>query len=146
MRLTDMVEKIKHFMVSHQDLPRDVFLVALVVLSAIGGFLIGRIAERSTPSTGEQPLRIVSQTAATALYNQSAEQKDLVQHTQRDAQTPTVETEQGRMYVASKNGTAFYLPSCSGAKRIKEENKIYFSSKTEALGMGYKPASTCKGI
>lgn len=47
------------------------------------------------------------------------------------------------LYLASKNGSNYYLPSCSGASRIKEENKIWFSSKEEAEGLGYKPALNC---
>ena len=49
-------------------------------------------------------------------------------------------------YVASKSGTKYHLPWCSGAKRIKEENKIYFKTKEEAEKAGYSPASNCKGI
>lgn len=50
------------------------------------------------------------------------------------------------IYVASKNGTKYHLPSCSGAKRIKEENKVWFNSKAEAEQAGYEPAKNCKGI
>ena len=49
-------------------------------------------------------------------------------------------------FVASKNGSNYYLPSCAGVSRIKEENKIWFSSKEEAEGLGYKPASNCPGL
>lgn len=49
-------------------------------------------------------------------------------------------------YVASKSGTKYYLPSCSGAKRIKEENKVWFASKQEAESAGYEAATTCKGL
>lgn len=49
-------------------------------------------------------------------------------------------------YVGSKNGTKYHLPWCAGAKQIKEENKVWFSSKTEAEKAGYSPASNCKGI
>lgn len=51
-----------------------------------------------------------------------------------------------RRYVASKNGTKYHLPTCPGAKRIKEENKIWFDSKAEAEQAGYEPAKNCKGI
>lgn len=50
------------------------------------------------------------------------------------------------LYVASKNSTKYHLPSCSGAKRIKEENKVWFNSKEEAERAGYEPAKNCKGI
>ena len=49
-------------------------------------------------------------------------------------------------YVASKSGTKYHLPWCSGALRIKEENKIWFQTKEEALRAGYTPAANCKGI
>jgi len=49
-------------------------------------------------------------------------------------------------YVASKSGSAYHLPWCSGAQRIKEENKIWFDTKKEAEKAGYKPAGNCKGI
>jgi hypothetical protein len=54
--------------------------------------------------------------------------------------------EGGGQYVASKSGQSYHLPWCSGAKQIKEENKIYFDSKEEAEAAGYAPAKNCKGI
>lgn len=48
--------------------------------------------------------------------------------------------------VASKNGTKYHLPWCSGAQRIKEENKIWFTTIEEAKAAGYTPAANCKGI
>jgi hypothetical protein len=49
-------------------------------------------------------------------------------------------------YVASKNGTAYYLPSCSGAGRIKDENKIWFDTESAAENAGYKKAANCSGL
>ncbi|QQG46356.1 MAG: hypothetical protein HYY55_00720 [Candidatus Niyogibacteria bacterium] len=51
--------------------------------------------------------------------------------------------QEAAVFMASKNGLAYYLPSCAGAKRIKEENKIWFSSREEAESLGYKPAVNC---
>ncbi len=45
--------------------------------------------------------------------------------------------------VASRSGTKYHLITCSGAKRIKEKNKIFFSSETEAEAAGYEPAANC---
>lgn len=47
-------------------------------------------------------------------------------------------------YVASKTGAKYHLPWCSGAQRIKEENKIYFETKEAAERAGYQPAGNCK--
>lgn len=48
--------------------------------------------------------------------------------------------------VASKKGTKYHLPWCSGAQSIKEENKIWFDSPEAARSAGYTPASNCQGI
>lgn len=49
-------------------------------------------------------------------------------------------------YVASKSGTKYYLPTCSGVKRIKEENKVFFNSEDEAKAEGLEPAKNCPGL
>lgn len=49
-------------------------------------------------------------------------------------------------YVASKNGTKYYLLSCSGVSRIKEENKVYFVTAEEAKERGLEPAKNCPGL
>jgi hypothetical protein len=52
----------------------------------------------------------------------------------------------GGQFVASKNGSVYHLPWCSGAQRIKEENKVWFASKDAAARAGYRPAANCKGL
>ncbi|MFA6096331.1 MAG: Ada metal-binding domain-containing protein [Candidatus Paceibacterota bacterium] len=57
----------------------------------------------------------------------------------------TVTSSQNKVkaYVASKNSKIFHVPSCSSALKIKEENKVWFSSKEEAEGGGFSPHSAC---
>lgn len=45
--------------------------------------------------------------------------------------------------VASKNGTRYHYLHCPGAKQIKEENKISFSTPVEAEAAGYLLAANC---
>ena len=45
--------------------------------------------------------------------------------------------------VASKNSTLYHFLWCSGAQRIKEENKITFTSEQEAKSRGFILASNC---
>lgn len=47
-------------------------------------------------------------------------------------------------YVGSKNSNKYHLPDSSAAKRIKEENKVWFQSKEEAEAEGYEPGSSVK--
>jgi hypothetical protein len=42
-------------------------------------------------------------------------------------------------FVGSKNGTKYYTPTCSGAKRIKPENYIWFKTEDDAKLQGYTP-------
>jgi hypothetical protein len=49
----------------------------------------------------------------------------------------------GGAYVVSRNGTKYYPISCSGASRIKEENRVYFDTTTLAEAAGYGRASGC---
>jgi hypothetical protein len=47
-------------------------------------------------------------------------------------------TTQGKL-MGSKNGTKYYVPTCSAAKRIKPENYIWFQSAEDAQLQGYTP-------
>ena len=50
----------------------------------------------------------------------------------------------GGNFVASINGNNYYPSDCPSAKRIKEENMIWFESAAEAETQGYKPAQNCR--
>lgn len=64
----------------------------------------------------------------------------------KSIKSPATNTKKQGLYLASKSGTKYHRPSCPGAKRIKEENKIWFNSKEEAERAGYSPAKNCNGI
>lgn len=49
-----------------------------------------------------------------------------------------------KLFVASKNGTKYYPIGCGGVNRIKEENRVWFSTKEEAEKSGYSLSSACK--
>jgi hypothetical protein len=46
--------------------------------------------------------------------------------------------------VASKNGTKYYYPNCSGINRIKNENRVFFDTFEAAEEAGYELAKNCK--
>lgn len=46
--------------------------------------------------------------------------------------------------VVSKNGVRYHYPHCSGAKQIKEENKIVFATPAAAEAAGYTLAANCQ--
>ncbi len=47
-------------------------------------------------------------------------------------------------FVASKNGQKYYPPDCASANRIKEENRVYYTSATEAEADGKELSSQCQ--
>ncbi|MBU4480337.1 hypothetical protein KKG48_02760, partial [Patescibacteria group bacterium] len=98
---------------------QDVFLVIAIILVSLASFGLGRLSK-----TDEQksPLQIIS-SQNKALAEILPEFNDAGQLAQASLPLQT-----GK-YVASKSGTKYHLPWCSGAQRIKEENKVWFDTK-----------------
>lgn len=109
----------------------DWVIVVIILLSSSAAFGLGFLAGRDVGEKGE--LQIVE-----------APQASLEGEVKGAAITPTVDA--GGQYVASKTGKSYHLPSCSGAKLIKEENKVWFATKEDAEAHGYTPAGNCPGI
>lgn len=116
-----------------------VFYSLLIVLIGVVSFGLGRWSVSESVSTNSQ--------SASVVMTQSASDVDETGRT-----TPsTVGEEKGvesgvQKYVASKNGSKFHLPYCPGAQQMKEENKIWFSTKAEAQAAGYTPAANCPDL
>ncbi len=47
-------------------------------------------------------------------------------------------------YVTSKFSIEYHRLDCRKAKRIQEQNRIFFPSAEEAIKSGYKPCNLCK--
>ncbi|MFZ2205318.1 MAG: hypothetical protein WAV23_01890 [Minisyncoccia bacterium] len=125
------MEKIKYFIES--DNGKDILTVIIVVLVGLGSFGIGRLSKDST-SSGVQ-ISYENQEASVIRSTESTTPKtpnsNIVQKTSQN-------------YFASKRGQKYYSIGCSAGKTIKEENRIYFSSSTEAEQSGYELSSSCK--
>ena len=46
-------------------------------------------------------------------------------------------------YVGNKNSHVFHYANCSGAKNMKEKNKVEFATREDAVKAGYTPCSSC---
>jgi len=99
-------------------IPRDILSISVLILASSASFGLGYLAGQEGSVT---PL----DSPPTALS--------------------TVSSTTGQ-FVASKNGTKYYLPSCAGVDRISEANKVWFVSSNAAETAGYAPAANCKGI
>lgn len=120
------------------DKGRDGVLVALGLALASGSFLLGRL---SIEADDKKEVSIIGAAQKVA----QTEKSEQVSTSSITASIASASKQTGQ-YVASKSGSAYHFPWCSGARRIKEENKIYFNSKEEAVKAGYHPAANCKGL
>ncbi|MEK7568699.1 MAG: hypothetical protein AAB497_01125 [Patescibacteria group bacterium] len=122
-------------------IPDDLFLGLVVVLVAFGSFGLGRLSKIEGAKT---PIRIENAPEVTAdTFKTSVNNKKGLTNTAQSASVIGATTEQ---LVASKSGKKYYYPWCAGVQKIKEENRIYFASKSEAETRGYTPSATCKGL
>lgn len=113
------------------------FNLALIILVAFSSFGLGRL---SYLQENQNSITITNPNLASinsSISNQEIGESNLL----ATQNTPSI----GK-YVASKNSDLYHAPWCSGALRIKEENKIWFQTKEEAEASGRTPASNCKGI
>lgn len=152
--------KIKGFMANPK-----VFSVALTIAIAAASFGAGKASNLVTGEILPTPAIAVTQLANTITpvttsantsvtppepqigKESSSVSKEPSPKVTKTQITPKAVASSGnQVYVGSKNSTKYHLPTCPGAKAIKEENKIWFESKDEARANGYSPASNCKGI
>jgi hypothetical protein len=140
--------------------PKDVLLVALVLSVSTFAFGLGMLAQkqldighlgqgRGTFNIESTPVpegAILGASVAGAVVGAVATEA-ISQNSNPVATevTPVKPTTVGK-YVASKNGTKYYLATCSGAKRIKNENKVWFASVEDAKASGRTAATNCKGL
>jgi len=116
-------------------------LPAIVALVALCVFGLGRLSA----TQGQGPLRVVYPGAVAATpVSSTAALANTAAVAAAGAPSSAKATEGA--YVASKNGTKYYLVSCSSANRIKAENRVYFVSSTQAQAAGYTPAANCPGL
>lgn len=46
-------------------------------------------------------------------------------------------------YVGNANSGKFHVPSCGSVGKMSEKNKVFFSSRSEAINQGYVPCKRC---
>jgi hypothetical protein len=96
--------------------------IVIIVLVAVTFFSLGRV---SRTQEAKEPVRVLSSTTQAAAPIMATASEEVV---------------------ASKSGTKYHYPWCSGARSISAKNLIKFNSPEEARKAGYTPASNCKGL
>jgi hypothetical protein len=127
-----------------------IFIGVLFILIASASYGIGRLSYFHAQKI---PIEIITQgsvgTPAVPKNEQVTKvnlQTDTIKPQVKGAVTVQEQTQNEGSVVASKNGTKYYYPTCSGAKRILEKNKVYYESIEDARKAGLTPSTTCKGL
>lgn len=119
------------------------YTATIVILVGLSSFGLGRL---SIQDDNKEPI-IIEESSQMAESSTIADAfiagKLQVSAVSKSVSAPTA---QGGKIVASKNGTKYYFPWCSGASRIADTNKIWFNSEAEARSRGLQPAANCKGL
>ena len=111
----------------------ELYTIALIILIGFAGFGLGRLSlieDNMEQVKIEFPEYLSASVLNAGKTDDGAEISAIAQG----------------LLVASKNGSKYHYPWCSGGKRISEKNKIYFNSVEDARKAGYTPASNCKGL
>lgn len=111
-------------------------LTLLILVVSLTSFYLGKLSGDTKNALGE-PLSEIATGTQSAIVSLATSTKP---------EGSATEIQDGTGFVASKNGTRYYLPTCSGAQRISPKNKITFRTQADAEAAGYTPASNCKGI
>ncbi len=139
MSIKDFTEKIKPFWTSIKErlysfknsfeIKDDLFIVLLIGLVGTASFSLGRLSSLEEQKT---PISVI-QAQETASVASAVE-------------TNPANTNQKGTVFSSKSGSKYYYPWCSGASRIKEENRVWFNSIEEAKSRGLSAAANCPGL
>jgi len=126
---------VKQFLES--DKGKDVLIVVIVILVGLSSFELGRLSKGSGSSgikieyDREVNLQQASAISATNYSNILQNDKTSV--------SPS-----GKNFFASSRGSKYYPVGCAGGKSIKQENRVYFTTKEDAERAGYELSSSCK--
>ncbi|MGE5540955.1 MAG: hypothetical protein ACM3TU_01575 [Bacillota bacterium] len=129
-------------------IPKDVLVLLVVLLASTASFGLGVLAGREA-GQGDRGIWIEDATTTASLPAAVASAPAVAEATAPKipvVPAGTTVTPTTGKYVASKNGTKYYLPSCSSANRIKPENRVWFATVEDAEASGRTPASNCPGL
>ncbi len=120
-------------------------IVSLIMILSVGAaFGLGRLSVlmgEKEPIVIEEPPPLTSLAAALPTTTTLSVKTIPEKMPEPEAPAPSEPV----VFVASRTGKSYYFPWCGIVKRIKKENLISFTSKTEAEKAGYSPGN-CAGL
>lgn len=121
------MEKIKRIITYslESEKGKDILVVIIVILVGLGSFELGRLSKGD--SNAGIKIEYPDQNANVISSVESSK-----------------ETSIGKTFFASKQGSKYYSLGCFAGKTIKQENKIYFTTREEAERAGYELSGSCR--
>lgn len=130
------MEKIKRIITNsiQSDKGKDVMIIIIVILAGLSSFELGRLSKENMTSgiKIEYPDQNKGQ-EANVLSSVISPEK-----------ISTITNSTGKTFFASNRGSKYYSIGCSAGKTIRQENRVYFTTKEEAETAGYKLSSSCR--
>ncbi len=118
------------------DLNLRIFSILISILFVVISFSFGYLLGKKTEADRQI---VVSGAVPFVQYNEK-----LLASIHNGKESLYAKDEEEKIFVASLGGTVYYHKSCSGYKRIKEENRVWFNTKEDAEMAGYRIAKNCK--
>ena len=122
-----------------KSLAPRLFIPALIIVVATLAFGLGRA---SRVVSEREPIKIENVSATSQAVSAPVTPTVPNPSPSASAAQPTPTITKGEV-AASKNGAKYYFPNCSGLKRVKAENLVWFESEVKAQAAGLSLASGC---
>jgi len=122
------MEKIKQFLESEKG--KDILVIIVIILVGLGSFELGRLSKDSV----NPGIKI----------EYPGQEANVLGSTENLSDNDNMQKSNPKNFFASSKGSKYYSISCGAGKTIKEENRIYFTTSTEAQNAGYVLSGSCK--
>ena len=142
MSINNYMQKIKPKITNwiESEKGKDILTIIIVILVGISSFYLGRLSNQNATEgvkieyTGQEASVLGSISSLKTNNSQISLNPSIAEKTNNNGQGS---------YFASSRGKKYYSTGCSAGKSIKQENRIYFQTSTEAEKAGYTPSSSC---
>ena len=140
--LPHSIEKVKAWISENRA---DLFTSCIIFLIGIASFGLGRL---SVLLPQKDPIRFEDTASLPDQRDSTTSSLSLSDSISPEANPRgiTITGPNNALFVASKSGSAYYATWCSGASKIREENRVWFQTKQDAQAKGYRPAKNCSGL
>lgn len=142
MSIPKIIEKIKSL--SKNGRNKDILSILTIIVISFGSFLLGR--NSTTNSDTSQVVvsgvrEVVSQKPINK--NQKSNTGTPYDSSEQSATQQNIDIYAKGNYTASSRGKKYYPIDCLASQNIKESNKIYFKTASEAESKGYSLSTSC---